>query len=101
MSNYEKVLSKVLESSKVRSIGLRKEIIEELIGIYNKSVVEVMIDEGFVDIDEYCRIEIVKTQSRVHVLRGKEYSSTRTYKLRTHMHDNLYRCVKDSYSLLE
>lgn len=101
MSNYDKVLTKVSDDPKVKNLGIRPEMIKRILDIYNKSVIGVLVTEGFVDVDEYCRIEVVKTQARVHVLRGKEYQSTRTYKLRAHMQDSMYKMVEESYALLE
>lgn len=101
MSNYEKVLDTVSEDPRVKSLGIRREKLEEIVRVYNKAVVDTMISSGFIDIEDYYRVEIVRTQARVHVLRGKEYKSTRSYKLRTHMHDSMYEYVDDAYSLLE
>lgn len=100
MDNYERLIDSVVSDPSLQNIGLRREAVEKILSLYNKSVVDFLVGEGFVEVEDVFRLDIVKTQPRVHVLRGKEYKSTRVYKLKATMSDDVYERVVESLDLL-
>lgn len=101
MGNYSRVIDKVVENPKIKNSGLKREVLETILDIYNEATFDVLVNEGYVDIGDYYKAELVKIQPRIHVLRGVEYRSRRNYKLRAYLQPRTYQIVEDFYSELE
>lgn len=86
--------------SKLRSTGstLSDEDIISVINTYRESLIETMVENGHTYVTNDVRLEIVKIQPRRYVLRGVEYNSMRTYKIKADMGNATYKKVEDFYN---
>lgn len=98
MSN---LLDDLMNSPKIRSIGLKKETVSGILKEYDSIILSHLLDNGYIDLGNGLMIEIVRLTDRVHVLRGVPYKSSRRYKLKLNMDESIYTKIKDYYDKLE
>ena len=97
----EKISKALMETPTIRNLGIKEEIVDSIINSYNDILLKVLLDSGFVNLDNGMHIEIVKLTERVHVLRGVTYQSNRKYKLKLTMEEELYKKIEDYYDRLQ
>lgn len=95
-----KVLEALMNSPRVKSMGLKQESVSDILKIYNNIVIDALLENGHIELSNGMIIEIVKLLDRVHVLRGVSYKSSRRYKLKLTMEDFLYRKIEEYYDQL-
>lgn len=84
-------------SSVVKNRKLSEEECTQLLAEYQNSVKKVLIENGYVQVSEQVRIDIVKLKKRVHVLRGQPYVNHRNFKLKTRIGYIFYKEILDSF----
>lgn len=90
-----------MNDPKIRNLGLREEIVASIIQSYSDRAIKVLLDNGYINLDNGMYIEVVKLTDRVHVLRGVPYQSTRKYKLKLSMDESLYNKIEKYYDALQ
>lgn len=95
-----KVLETLMNSPRVKSMGLKQESVSDILKIYDNIVIDALLENGHIELSNGMIIEIVKLLDRVHVLRGVSYKSSRRYKLKLTMEDFLYRKIEEYYDRL-
>lgn len=95
------VLSKLMKSHRVRSLGLKEESLTSIIDSYESALLETLLDNGHIDLGNDIILEVVPLIDRVHVLRGVAYKSNRKYKLKITMGDELYERIENYYDKLK
>lgn len=95
-----KVLDKLMSNNRIKSLGLKKESIIDILKAYESIAVDHLLENGFIDLGNGITIEVVPLIDRVHVLRGIAYKSSRKYKLKISMEDSIYERVESYYDKL-
>ena len=95
-----KVLDSLMTNPRIKSMGLKKETVADILKAYNSIVIDTLMENGHIELDNGMIIEIVKLLDRVHVLRGVSYKSSRKYKLKLTMEEVLYRRIEEYYDQL-
>lgn len=93
-------LERFMNSPKIKNLGITKETAVEILKEYNDVALNVLLEQGYIELGNGLQIEIIKILDRVHVLRGIAYKSTRQYKLKISMDENIYKKVDDYYTSL-
>ena len=96
----DKTLESLMNSPRIKSLGLKKESVIDIVNTYHSIVLETLLDTGHVELSNGMIIEVVKLIDRVHVLRGVSYKSSRKYKLKLTMEDILYKKIEEYYDRL-
>lgn len=96
----DKLLDSLMDSPRIKSLGLKKESVLDILKTYNQIVLSTLLDTGHVELSNGMIIEVVKLLDRVHVLRGISYKSSRKYKLKLTMEEYLYRKIEEYYDKL-
>lgn len=96
----DKILESLMNSPRIKSLGLKRESVVDILNTYNSIVLDTLLDTGHVELSNGMIIEVVKLLDRVHVLRGISYKSSRKYKLKLTMEDILYRKIEEYYDRL-
>lgn len=85
-------------SSVVAKKNLSEEECAQLLSEYQDSVKRVLIENGYVQVSEQVRIDVVKLKKRVHVLRGQSYTNHRNFKLKTRIGYAFYKDILESFN---
>lgn len=103
MRTKEYIQQKFMEKSRIlQALKLRESDIQELIQDYHDAVNETLLENGYVQVSENFKIEIVRLKKRKHVLRGQSYYNHRRYKIKVKTDYDYYEKVAKSFdSLLE
>ena len=101
MRTNKEILEKFANSPVVKSIGLTKDASDRLAKAYLQCCLDTLVENGYANISENFRIDIVKLTKRVHVLRGVTYSSARDFKLKLSIGDPIHDRIKEEYSQYE
>lgn len=64
---------------------------------YSETLVEFLVQNGYVQINEDLRLEVIPIQPRHYVLKGNKYNSSRSYKLKASMGNPIYDKVVERY----
>lgn len=95
------VVDKLMNSPRVRSLGLKREIILDILKTYSDISLEYLLENGSIELGNGMIIEVVQLLDRVHVLRGTTYRSNRKYKLKLTMEDTIYKKIENYYDKLQ
>lgn len=95
------IIEKLMNSPRIKSLGLKREAVEDIIKSYDNIMIDTLLENGHVELDSGLIIEIVRLLSRVHVLRGISYESNRKYKLKLTMEDSIYKKIEEYYDRLQ
>ena len=95
------VLSKLMESPRVKSLGLTQESVSDILQSYDDIVFNTLLQNGYIELGNGLIIEIVYILDRIHVLRGIPYKSSRKYKLKLTMEDQVYKKIEEYYDKLQ
>ena len=98
MSNA--VLDTLMNSPRIKNLGLKKESVAEMLQSYSDLVIESLLENGHIDLFNGMSLDVVQLTSRVHVLRGVPYKSSRKYKLKLTINDNVYKKIEEYYDKL-
>lgn len=102
MTKPNVAIERFIESPKIKNLGITRETALDILKEYNDVAIGVLLENGYIDLGNGLHLEIVKISDRVHVLRGTVYKSTRQYKLKATMGEDIYKRVDEYYnSLLE
>lgn len=93
-------ISKLKNSKIVRGIGLTEDTVRSLVEEYHNLVIASILENGYYSAGENLCIEVVPITPRIHVLRNKTYRSTRRYKLKITIGDDIYKKIEESYDSL-
>lgn len=96
-----KLIDKLMKSARIKGLGLKREAVESILKEYEEIAFKSLLENGYVDIGNGMTIEIIRISDRVHVLRGVTYKSTRKYKLKLTMMENIYNRIESYYDELE
>ena len=94
------VLEKMMNSPKIKSLGLREESVLSIIEAYESAALETILENGHSDLGNGAILEVVPLIDRVHVLRGVAYRANRKYKLKITLGDDLYEKIEKYYDQL-
>lgn len=95
------IINQVMNTPSVKNLGLKKDPIEDIINSYLDIVFEILLENGHIELGSGIMIEVVKLLDRVHVLRGISYKSSRKYKLKLTVSDDIYKKIESYYNQLE
>ena len=95
--NNEELVDRLVNSPSIRNSGLKREFIEKILDSYRDHLVDIMLENGYINLGNGFIIEIVKLTERVHVLRGVSYKSSRKYKLKLSMEESIYKKIESYY----
>ena len=84
-------------SSVVKKRSLSEEECAKLIEEYHDSLKHVMMDNGYIQVSDQVRVDIVRLKKRVHVLRGQPYENHRNFKLKMRIGYLFYKDICDSF----
>lgn len=98
MRTTKEILDTMMASDIVKSKGFSEETVQSLIDSYHDSVTKVLTENGYVQLSEDLRVEVVRLQKRKHVLRGQPYYNHRKYKLKTKMSYEYYERIAESFA---
>lgn len=96
----EQLLNRLMETPRIRNLGLKKEIVSSIIDSYDDIVLSILLENGHIELDSGMNMEVVKLTDRVHVLRGVSYKSNRKYKLKLTMENRVYDKIEEYYEKL-
>lgn len=88
-------------STIVKKKSLTDEEIAKLILEYLNSVNSILLEYGQVQVSDDFKIELVKLQKRKHVLRGREYTNWRKYKVKSTVSWKFYENIEKAFEELE
>lgn len=95
------LLMKLFSSPKIKSLGVKKEVVFHILKEYNDIAMRHLLENGHIELENGMIIEIVQLLDRVHVLRGTTYKNNRKYKLKLTMEESLYNKIEDYYEQLK
>lgn len=95
------ILDKLMTNPRIKSLGLRRETIQGILKAFNDVAIESLLENGHIELENGMNIEVVRLIDRVHVLRGIPYKSSRKYKLKLTMEENLYERIEEYYDELQ
>lgn len=95
------VVSKLMNSPRIKNLGLKQESVVDILKAYNDIAFDTLLENGFIELGNGLIIEVVRLLDRVHVLRGTTYKSSRKYKLKMTMEDEVYRKIDEYYTRLQ
>lgn len=101
MSNENTVIDSLMNHPRIKSLGLRRETILDILKLYNDTAFKHLLDNGHIELGNGMIIEVVQLLDRVHVLRGTVYKSSRKYKLKLTMEDSVYKKIEEYYNQLQ
>lgn len=87
----------VTKSDTAKLHNVSPEAAQAIIEEYQREFLACMLTNGYALMTENLRVEIVPIQPRKYVLKGKEYLSTRVYKLKASMGDPIYDKIRDKF----
>lgn len=96
-----RLLDELMKKPEIKNLGLRKEIIVNILKGYNDIAFDFLLENGYVSLGNGMNFEVVQLTDRVHVLRGVPYSSTRKYKLKVTLDDTPYNKIEEYYKKLQ
>lgn len=96
----EQLLNRLMETPRIRNLGLKKEIVSSILDSYDDIVLSILLENGHIELDSGMNMEVVKLTDRVHVLRGVSYKSNRKYKLKLTMENRVYDKIEEYYEKL-
>lgn len=99
--NNKELLDRLMEDSKIKRSGLTPEVIKYIIKTYNDTSLDMLLENGHVELGNDMILEVVQLTDRVHVLRGTPYKSNRKYKLKLTMEDTVYKKIEEYYDRLK
>jgi len=97
LKTENEVLENMMNSSAIRDIGLTKDGVKRFIKAYKDSILETLLDNGYVCLDEDIRIEIVRLTKRIHKLRGVNYEGSRNFKLKLSIGNPIHDKICEQY----
>lgn len=95
------VIDDLMNNPKVKNIGLKRETIVSLLKAYEEVAFNSLLDNGRIELGNGMSIEVIQLLERVHVLRGNTYKSSRKYKLKLTMNDEVYKRIEAYYNKLK
>lgn len=95
------VLDKLMQNSRVKSLGLTQETILSILKAYGDITLDTLLENGYLELGNGMILEVVQLLDRVHVLRGVSYKSSRKYKLKITMEDSIYKKIEEYYDRLQ
>lgn len=98
MKNAQAILEKVQKGETAKAHDLPPEAVAGVISEYQQEIIDSLILNGYVQITNEIRIEIVPIRHRKYVLKGQEYRSNRIYKLKAGMGDKIYNRIAERYN---
>lgn len=96
----DKILDGMMESSTISKLGLTRSAVKSILDSYHDAMLKTLLEEGHIELSNGMIIEVVELLDRVHVLRGITYNSSRKYKLKLTMEDNVYKDIESYYEKL-
>lgn len=97
MKTLKESVDKVISKLESEGISLPSETVSHIVDLYKDSLIETMIENGHTYVNDDIKLEIVSIQPRRYVLRGIEYSSTRTYKVKANIGEPVYKKISEFY----
>ena len=101
MMKSNDVLDKLMQSPRIKSLGLKRESVIDILKTYEDIAFTTLLENGRFELGNGMNLEVVQLLDRVHVLRGIPYKSSRKYKLKLTMEDTLYKKIEDYYEELK
>ena len=98
---YNNVIDKLMNSPRIKNLGLKKESVIDILRDYNEIALNNLLENGHIELGNGMIIEVVQLIDRIHVLRGTPYKSSRKYKLKLTMEDNIYQKIEEYYTKLQ
>lgn len=95
------ILDSLMESPRIRNLGLKEETISDILKVYNNIIIDILLENGTIDLNNGIVLDVVHLLDRVHTLRGINYPNTRKFKLRVTLTDELYKKIEDYYNKLK
>lgn len=97
MKNLKILLDKVAEGKTSSKYDMDPDIVRELLDEFQDEFIESLLLNGYALLTPDLRIDVVPIQHRKYVLKGKEYRSTRIYKLKASMGEPVYERICGRY----
>lgn len=94
-------ITKLMQSPRIKNLGLKQEAIVDILRIYNDILLNELFENGRLEVGNGMTLEVVQLLDRVHVLRGVSYKSSRKYKLKLTMEEDLYQKIEEYYDRLK
>ena len=101
MNKENKLIEKLHKSFTLKNLSLKSSTIDTVIKEYNKAFMNILLEDGCIDINNGLHLEVVQLEKRIHVLRGIAYEGTRDYKLKATMSNEFYKKLDEYYSDLK
>lgn len=101
MKSNTDILDKLMNSPRVKNLGLKKDSIIDILKNYNDIAFDSLLENGYINLGNGMILEVVQLTDRVHVLRGVSYCSTRKYKLKLTLEDEPYNKIEEYYNKLQ
>lgn len=95
------VLDKLMKNSRIKSLGLKRESILDILRVYEELAFQSLLENGRYEVGNGMNLEVVQLLDRVHVLRGIPYKSSRKYKLKLTMEEDIYKRIESYYDTLK
>lgn len=101
MMKENEILDKLMQSPRVKSLGLKRESVLDILDAHEDIIFTTLLDNGRIELGNGIVIEVVQLLDRVHVLRGISYKSSRKYKLKLTMDNTVYDKIEEYYDKLQ